>query len=195
MISHERFAKAMVFYASSMPRWAPDFRNDAVITLWYSFFGEFTEHQIAGAFRKIAATDDGFPSIAKLKRVIETGMNLDESQVAEDVAGRIEAAIGRFGSTRDTDRVQEYIGEVGWVVVSQVGGWLRVCEVTYDQLPSARRQWRELAAVVARKAQMGCVDTPPSLNASESKIDGLIGDSLKSMTNVVCIGPTKPRVV
>jgi hypothetical protein len=85
--------------------------------------------------------------------------DIDEDQ---EVAGRIIAAIPRFGSYRSKEAL-EFIGEVGTEVVKRFGGWAQICEVTTDQLGTLRAQLRDSSRGIRAMAKAGRLDRPPEL--------------------------------
>lgn len=162
MATRDEFSKFAFSLAALLPRYAPNFRDREVLDAWYTQLGSHSISELREAFLTATRAFDEFPSVAKLRRVIERGSTSSDDQMGQDIATRIETAIGRFGSYHPRE-AETYIGHFGWEVVSQLGGWSRVCETTYDQLMSARKQWRELAAIVSQKATIGAVDAVPRL--------------------------------
>lgn len=82
---------------------------------------------------------------------------------AQEVADRIGAAIKNIGSYRSQD-AKEAIGELGWEVVRQCGGWQAVCSVESEKdLAIAKAGWRETAKWVATKAKAGALGQKPAL--------------------------------
>lgn len=82
---------------------------------------------------------------------------------ARDAATLILDCLARDGYT-NPDRAKARMGDLAWKVVERMGGWTRLCqEVSNQNLTMYAAQVRELAAVVARKAERGEIDTPPSL--------------------------------
>lgn len=68
-----------------------------------------------------------------------------------ELSNRIIEAMTKFGWS-NPDQAKNHIGELGWKIVQQAGGWARICETSSDeQLPILRAQWRELAIVLLKK--------------------------------------------
>ena len=112
-----------------------------------------------------------FPSIADLVELVRPGGTTADAPVsaeaeAAEVADRIAAAIERDGYT-NTERARERIGELGWAVVEQCGGWAVVCRQveTYEQLATYRAQWRRSALGLRERALKGRLGERPALPA------------------------------
>lgn len=98
----------------------------------------------------------------------------DEDSEAREAAGRIVAAVSRFGWP-NPERAKEYVGELGWAVVERQGGWVTVCEVlTPENVGQMQAQWRDLAKSVQKRTKMGIGDEPPKLPEPENR-GGLVG--------------------
>lgn len=68
-----------------------------------------------------------------------------------ELSNRIIEAMTKFGWS-NPDQAKNHIGELGWKIVQQAGGWARICETSSDeQIPILRAQWRELAVVLLKK--------------------------------------------
>ena len=66
--------------------------------------------------------------------------------MARDVAATIESALSKHGYTNE-GRAMDYIGSLGRELITTLGGWVPFCMSidSYDQMPSIRKQLRELA--------------------------------------------------
>lgn len=118
--------------------------------------------------------NERFPLPAKLRGMIQ----LPDDQKARDAVGRILTAISRIGPYRDKD-AQDYVGELGWAVVKQQGGWEEVCQtLTNDNKGTLMAQWRELAISLMNKERLGFGNEAPSLGFKPKKpgqLEGLAG--------------------
>lgn len=133
-----------------LPTWAPKEINEELAALWCAVLKDYPDAEIKKAFFTAMNTLTEWPAPATIKRLC-MGSGLSDEEIGQDVAARIEESISRFGYTGH-DRAQAFIGEIGWEVVRQSGGWRHICDVTTnDMLPSSRKQWRELATVVSKK--------------------------------------------
>ena len=71
--------------------------------------------------------------------------------------------------------MRQSIGEVGWQVVENMGGWRVVCDIaSYDNVGQMKAQWREsakaimdVAEVKAQRDRLG-LDSPPEWEALPS---------------------------
>jgi hypothetical protein len=177
MVSPELFSKFIRALSKTLHKWSPDFSDQEIVEIWYESFKDYTEDDLKRAFILSRENLEEFPSIKKLKYLIETGM-ANEQEIADDVSARIEHAIGAYGYTNPGE-AQKYIGEIGWTVIDQLGGWNNACEVLINDLPSARRQWRELAKVVNVKKRTGTLDQAPKLPiGAKTLIDNLSNSTL-----------------
>jgi hypothetical protein len=94
-------------------------------------------------------------ALIAIVRPVETELDL-----GQDVASRVIAAVGRFGSYRDAE-AREWIGQVGWECVKRMGGWLTLCaELNEDNRTTLFAQLRGLAQTVHKKAMNGTLDQP-----------------------------------
>lgn len=106
-------------------------------------------------------TSRKFPSVDDI--VAEVTGRTTPQETAQEVADRIADAIGRIGYYRSED-ARAAIGELGWEVVQQSGGWRNVCAIESDKdLKIAKAGWRETAKWVAQKAKAGKLDEKPAL--------------------------------
>jgi hypothetical protein len=115
------------------------------------------------------------PSVVEIIEALEgKPPELTTRDEASEVADRIAAAIERDGYTNPT-RARERIGELGWVVVEQCGGWSVLCRSveSYDQLPTFKAQWRTSAEAAAKKAKLGRLGEPPALPAPVGRVGAL----------------------
>ncbi len=86
--------------------------------------------------------------------------------IGRDVASRIIESVSRFG-WNNSESAKEFIGELGWVVVTRQGGWVTVCqELDENNKGVMQAQMRDLAITVYRRAQTGKLDQAPALPVS-----------------------------
>lgn len=114
---------------------------------------------------------DPFPSISEIAGIIEP--STDPELEAIEAANRIVEAITRYGYT-NPERAKEFIGELGWRVVTREGGWENICRSvqSYDALSTHKAQWRQLAKATLLRGGSGS-DSAPALPAPKSKKTGL----------------------
>lgn len=149
---------------------SPQF-DGAMLNAWYGFFDKFSVLQMFGILKEVPKHCDRFPSIKQLLELLEP--KADKDAEARIIADKIWSAIERFGSIKSNhDRVRASIGDVGWEVVSNMGGWRVVCDIaSYDNVGQMKAQWREsakalmdVAEVKAQRDRLG-LDSPSEWQA------------------------------
>lgn len=99
---------------------------------------------------------------------------------ANDIAGRISAAISRYGYTR-AEEAKQYIGDTGWLVVGRMGGWRQICTTLLSsEMGTFRAQCRDMARSAL---EIGTRPSPPALPAPSRLAIG--SGSLTSAKQVV----------
>jgi hypothetical protein len=118
-------------------------------------------------------TRDPFPSIREVQEIVAP--TLATKDQATDAAARIIASVSKFGRT-NPGQAEAYIGELGWAAVKLYGGWNMLCEqLTVHNTSIVMAQFRELASTVIKKAELGLLDTPPSLPSGPDVLKALTG--------------------
>jgi hypothetical protein len=110
---------------------------------------------------------------------------------SNDIAGRISAAIGRFGYTQQ-ETARTYLGELGWLVVCRMGGWRALCtSLTTSEMGTFRAQCRDLCKAQLEMEAAGArrPSTAPALMPARG---GPGGGRLLSMSE---IGKAIPALV
>lgn len=123
--------------------------------------------------------NDRMPSIGDLAQ--RCSPQVLDADTAVEVAGRILAAISRWGYNNGP-HAAEWIGEVGWAVVERTGGWEKLCTTVKERdLPTWRAQLRDQALAVLRRQKAGLLDAPPSFGevGKSQKVAALIGAVVK----------------
>lgn len=93
---------------------------------------------------------------------------VDDDAQARDAAGRIVHAISKYGWC-NVESARNYVGELGWAVVSKQGGWVNLCEASRTMnLETFQAQSRDLAKSQIKMARAGLIDTPPGLPARDN---------------------------
>jgi hypothetical protein len=144
-----------------LTQWAPKEIDRDLCLIWLNVLKDFTDQQIKDAFLKAATELTEWPAPATIKRLCQ-GCNKTDEENGQEIASRIEGAIIKYGYS-SIDKARQFIGELGWHVVTQCGGWVSVCEVETDQLPSSRKQWRDLATIVSKNFFTNGDNLPPGL--------------------------------
>lgn len=158
----DEFCKLILVSASALPRFAPNFNDKMVLEVWYKMLCDYNYEELKNALMVACKNSDQFPTIAELRRIMETEGTSDFSETSQEVSSRIENAISRFGGYR-VDDAMEYVGEVGREVINKLGGWGVVCNVQTNELPSFRKKTRELSLIILKKSLDGRGDNAPML--------------------------------
>lgn len=157
----EEMAMILMKVKQFLPRGSPVEINPDLAGTWCTLLTDYSDEQIKQTFRDTISHFEYWPTPKEIIREINGGC-LTDKEAGQDSASRIEAAISKFGY-RNVEDAKEYIGHVGWLTVDQLGGWTRVCETTNDDLPSAKKSWRELSEVNAKRVSRGQIPDPEAL--------------------------------
>lgn len=106
---------------------------------------------------------DPFPSLKEIRDIIQPPNDAESS--SEEAVNRIIEAISRIGRYSPIE-AQEFIGELGWLVVMRNGGWENTCDITIPQIPVVRKQWATLARTLYKRAELGQLGQAPALPRS-----------------------------
>jgi hypothetical protein len=122
--------------------------------------------------------NERMPSIGDL--VHRCAPQVLDADTAVEVAGRIWTAISQFGQYRGADAAN-WIGEVGWYVVTTSGGWEKICQTAQAKDVGVwRAQLRDHAAAALRRHKAGVLGSAPSFGElANNKVAALVGDVLK----------------
>jgi hypothetical protein len=105
----------------------------------------------------------GFPTIKELLKEIDPKKHADVDPEGEAslVASLIAGAVARKGYTCKPDALLEAIGPLGIEVVRISGGWARICEeMTPDNTPTYKAQWRREALAILNRRKAGYEGLP-----------------------------------
>ncbi len=104
-----------------------------------------------------------FPLPAVIRsRIKPVDADTDEIRAHTAVA-RIPEAIAKYGWA-NAKQAREFIGELGWLIVSRDGGWVRVCEMlNQDNIGTLKAQWRTQALFEAKRSRAGLTNEAPAL--------------------------------
>lgn len=101
---------------------------------------------------------------------------------ARECASRISWAVSKFGSHRSTE-AKEFLGEIGWAVVTRHGGWLRVCEELNERTKGQfMAQWRDLALTLAERAKAGRLSDQPAISDRRGPAPEMTFDKATELT-------------
>lgn len=86
----------------------------------------------------------------------------------DEAVARICTAIRTIGGNNHV-RAMEFVGELGWAIVSRYGGWQAVCSVeTEKDLAVMRSQMKSTGESVRERASLGVLSQAPALPDSTS---------------------------
>lgn len=108
----------------------------------------------------------GFPTIKDVLTALDPTRHakLDSEGEASLVAGAIVGAVARKGYTCKPDVLEGLIGTLGMEVVRISGGWQRICdELTPENTPTYKAQWRREALAILQRRALGYGDLMPEL--------------------------------
>lgn len=165
--------------------------NAQLLAIYLEDFKNFDEDQVINAFRQYRkdSKNNFFPRPAQIIELIQPTAS-PEAQAIESV-NRILLAINRFGYPNPTE-AKEFIGELGWLVVKDYGGWDSLCAnmgVEYSE-QTFRAQARDSIKSKMNLAKAGVLNQPigltgreetKSLNAPQGGIAGLISSTVKEI--------------
>jgi hypothetical protein len=163
----EKFVKALVGIAEL----AQFSITGGIIGLYVGACQQYGLDRCADALYKLAMQAQpgrGFPSIKQILEIVcpEQAIDVGDEDLAAVAAGRVIGAVYKFGACRSGSRMTEvaqYIGELGWAVIEQNGGWTRFVDgLTTDQIPTVRAQIRREAESISKRSRKGDY-APPSL--------------------------------
>ena len=144
-----------------LPKYSPKEVNRDLANAWINVLKDYSDIEIKSAFGKAVTSLSQFPVPADIKRLCQGTFQTDE-QIGEEIAGRIDGAIRSFGEY-SPERAKLVIGELGWRVVLQYGGWVNICSHLENEMPSARKMWRDSATTLSKKLHIKGEDFPPAI--------------------------------
>lgn len=154
-----------LYYGKELP--------DMVIGMYAEDLQDLPFERVKEAYREIAKSSGArrMPLPGEIRALINPIGTDSAEDDAREAASRIGAAVSKFGWNNET-RAQEYIGELGWQVVTMQGGWATLCEsLTFNNSGILAAQWRELAEVLRKKARNGTLGQPPTLLGGGVRMD------------------------
>lgn len=127
--------------------------------------------------------NERMPSIGDL--VARCSPQIQERDTAVEAAGRIVAAVPKFGRYAHDADVRDWVGPVAWHVIEQNGGWKNFCG-TYGNVTDPREvanwkaQLRDQAVAAVRREKAGLLNTAPRFGeVANIGVQALIGQVLK----------------
>ena len=135
--------------------------NDEQIKMYAEDCQQYSIEQLLDAFHVYRRNP--YNQKVPLPSQLITIINPDESQkeAAQEAVSRIWQAIGQFGYTNPSG-AREFVGELGWAVVTRMGGWNSLCceQATIRDAGIIRAQMRDLAVAIYDRTKAGRVDPP-----------------------------------
>lgn len=123
----------------------------------------------AGALAELAVNcrpGYGFPTIADVLKKLDPQKHtkVDDEGEASYVASLIAGAVARKGYRCPPDVLEKTIGSLGMEVVRISGGWARICdELTPENTPAYKAQWRREALAILQRRRAGYGSEGPAL--------------------------------
>lgn len=148
----------------------------------------FTEFQEAIKKYRMNPKNTQFPLPAALVAIIKPQEN--DLDVARTIANKIWDGIGKFGYT-GAERAKEALGELGWEVVQQMGGWVSICQcASGDQRGIFVAQARELADSIMRLSKAGKLNhkfelPKPYDSEGQKRVESLVGNVFAKNTTAL----------
>lgn len=142
---------------------------------------DLSPEQLELAVKKYRVNPDHkfFPLPAALRG--EVAPHIDAIDEARDIANIIIASVSRFGHTNQVE-AQNHIGELGWTVITRMGGWKNLCEtLTLQNESMFRAQIRDYAMTVQKKATLGELEIRPAIRGPKTDVAALIAGSMKDL--------------
>ena len=108
--------------------------------------------------------ENQFPSPAIIRSKLKP--EIDEKDDVQESVNRIITAVPKYGYTNPSG-AKNFIGELGWQIVTGSGGWQSLCEnLTDDNIGIYRAQLRDYGISVWKRAKRGELNEAPSLPMS-----------------------------
>lgn len=132
MITIEQFKQTVVRLGKLFPSSSPNFSDPEVARAFYEKIRDMEFENLQKACDLAAETRKWFPTIAELKE-LANGNPLTDDEVAIDLAIKIEKLIGLYGRNGMQDNnpfrqeLIEKLGDVGFEIVKEFGGWENLC--------------------------------------------------------------------
>jgi hypothetical protein len=125
-----------------LPKYSPEI-DKPLGAMWCDALRDFELSEIRNAFRYAAQNLTEWPAAATIKNIC-LGVTKDAPEIGQEISATILNCISKHGSW-NAENARKDMGDLAWEVVKASGGWSEVCNITYEQLPSCKKQWRELA--------------------------------------------------
>jgi len=148
----ENFIELVTAY-SGVLKFAPDFLNANVLRIWFGAIGGMPGEKVKSIFDFFVRTQDAFPSVHQFLLVAEGRSTLSSRQVGCEIVAIIENAMRSLGGYASPDFSWHENGHIADQLVREAGGWQQVCELTDDEMPTQRAQWRDRADAMSLRTK------------------------------------------
>lgn len=114
----QNFAMLAAYYQKQIP--------DVVLKMYARDLNDLDFKEVCGALERYRQDpkNRSMPLPAQIRAIL--GSAVDSDSAAREIAGRIAGAVVKHGFYQGTE-AREYIGEIGWTVVTKLGGWGHIC--------------------------------------------------------------------
>lgn len=139
------------------------------IKLYVSILNQVSYPEIKKAVQLWVADSSNkrFPLPAELLSMVR---NTDE-EIAQETAAKVKVAVNKYGACYPEmlARAKNYIGEIGWQLVEEEGGWHHLTTASIN-LEIAEHSWKKKIKLILKNNKIGNINKSPKqidLNSSE----------------------------
>lgn len=132
--------------------------SEAAARLLVEDLAEFPPGAVLQALSRCRKELRTFPTVSEIAGRIP-GCAIDPKHQAQLIAGKILKCITRLGPYKARE-VHAELGDVGWEVVQQSGGWETICSLTDRDVSMNRAQWVRLSESLL---ESGFTDRPKQI--------------------------------
>lgn len=166
----ERITKTLIALETLFPHSGVDFTNKDVAQNWVKELAKLSDEQLSTVFQESRKLER-FPSLGQMLAFVKPKKDLNGE--AALIADKIVHAIERYG-WNNPRQARECIGEVGWALVENSGGWTAVTNVpSYEQLATYKAQWRNSVKAILNKVESGQISSAKDLLPEQERGGGL----------------------
>ena len=160
----EKAIKAVTACAAVAGKSIDEFAMD----IWVEAFLAFNKEELERAlgFMRGCYREARLPTINEVECFAKQKLSAQEE--AQRSVDLIAESIVKFGYT-NPESAKNYIGELGWQLVQELGGWNNLCAIeSFKELEYAKIGWRKTAEILHKRASLGVIDYKPKLTESPS---------------------------
>lgn len=143
--------------------------NQSTVDILLRAVEDLPQQEVLNILNKWPETDTNFPLPAHIRAKIFPVKN-EGDDILESV-NRALTAVSRFGYCNSED-AKNYIGELGWEIVTGMGGWYHICEILGRETPEGvmRKQMLDYGQTVWKRVKLGEHNEPPRLPNPVNKL-------------------------